>query len=465
MQVSNVLARHLSGVCFNDLPRQVVTSTKHSILDAIGVTLAAGSLSEECRPFLNLVLREGGRPESTILGFGAKVPASQAAFVNGAMAHALDFEDGHDAALVHPHAPTIPAALAVAESLRGVCGRDLITAVALGSDLVCRLALALKVNLLEYGWYLPPIVSAFGAAAAAGKLLNLSPDQMLDAISLVMCQATCSGELTRNSQSVIRSVRDAFAARAGVTAAFLAKDGVTGFRQPLEGDRGFFQAYARGKYNPVVLLERVGHVFEGANVCFKQWPCCRGTHPYIEGVLRFRQEHNLQPGEIDEIRVTVSPLNRMLCEPAENKRQPATAIDAKFSIPFVVGTAFVHGKVALEHFTAEALQDSAVLDVANRVSYAVDDTVGLKESMRGHLEVRTSGLTLSEPVGWSEAEPRPVMSHDLLVQKFHYCAAHAAVPIAPGDLARAVRDILNLESVREVGEIPALLPVPRATTS
>ncbi len=113
MNESLPLAKYICETRYEDLPTPVIAATRKSILDAVGATLAAGTLGEGCRPFIDLAIAQGGKPESTIIGFGTKVPAAMAAFANGAMAHALDFEDAHDGALMHPNAATIPTALAM----------------------------------------------------------------------------------------------------------------------------------------------------------------------------------------------------------------------------------------------------------------------------------------------------------------------------------------------------------------
>jgi 2-methylcitrate dehydratase PrpD len=235
---SLTLAKNIVDTDYDDVPREVAAVTKKSLLDAIGVILAAGKLGEGCKQFVTLAIEQGGKKESTILGFDAKVPACMAAFANGSMSHALDFEDTHDMALVHPNAAAIPAALAISESLGNVSGKELITALTLGSDLVARLGLAVKENAVEYGWYMPPILEAFGATTAAGKLLKLDVEQIRNGFSLTLCQATCSAELIYSSNSMIRAIRDAFSAKAGLLSALLAQKGITGFQQPFEGRQG-----------------------------------------------------------------------------------------------------------------------------------------------------------------------------------------------------------------------------------
>ncbi|UCE33285.1 MAG: MmgE/PrpD family protein [Deltaproteobacteria bacterium] len=389
MNESAILAKYVANTVYDDLPEKAVEMTKMSLLDALGVTLAASGLCEECRAFVEIAMESGGKKESTILGFQAKVPAHMAAFANGAMAHALDFEDAHDRALVHPNAATVPAALAMAESIGNVNGKDFIASLAVGCDIVCRLGLAFDENPVENGWYIPPILGSFGAASAAGKLLNLDETGILDVFSLTLCQSTCSAELRYSPRSHIRSVRDAFAAKAGVLAARLAQKGVKGFDHPFEGKAGLFSLYSNGKYDGTRLIEGLGKRFEGANISFKPWPACQGTHPYIEAALHILSEHALDLNDIADVRVIVSSLNLMLCEPEHAKKAPQTVIDAKFSIPFTVATALYNKEVGLEHFTPDRLKDKNVLQLAQKIRYDVDPGLGLREATRGFLEIKT----------------------------------------------------------------------------
>jgi 2-methylcitrate dehydratase PrpD len=457
MNESLALANNIVAIKFDDIPASALDNTKKSLLDAIGVTLAAGALGEGCKEFVNLAIAAGGKKESTIIGFNTKVPSFMAAFANGSMAHALDFEDSHDGALVHPNAATIPAALAVAESLGNINGEDFAASIVLGCDLVCRLGLALNEDLLQYGWYMPPILGAFGATAAASKLLNLSAKQILDAFSLTLCQATCSAELTQNSDSVVRSIRDAFSTKAGVLSALLAKEGVTGFAQPFEGKAGLFNLYAKGNYNPLMLTNGLGKVFEGSNISFKPWPSCRGTHSYIDAVLQILTERSMKPNDIEGIHIVVSTVNKMLCEPLENKQKPATAIDAKFSLPFTIATTLLYRKVTMDSFTPQALKDPRVLELARKITYQVDTNLTKKEAMQSLIYIKTKDGTLSKKVEFPYGHPMNPISQDKLVAKFMDCAAHAANKISEKNLKKIVELVLNLEDVKNIAEITSCL--------
>lgn len=447
--VSHDLARFVADVRFAQLSPRAVEMTKRCLVDAVGVSLAASVLGEGVQPFIDLVGAQGGRPLCTVLGTDLRAPPEAAAFANGALAHALDYEDAHDVALVHPNASTVPAALAIAEAFVPVSGQELILAIAAGCEVVVRLSLALEVSLADYGWYPPPLLGAFGATAAASRLLRLDPRQICDAFSLTLCQATCAGEIIHSPHSVLRAVRDAFAARAGVSSALLAQRGVTGFEQPLEGHNGFFATFARGRYDPGPISRELGHRFEIENVSFKPWPSCRGTHAAIEAALACRAEHHLDPGTIRHVAVRGGPMLRILAEPIESKRRPATAIDAKFSLPFTVATAFARNRVSLDDFLPDALNDEEVLALAARVD--VDCSLMTSRAIGAVIDVTLhDGRVCTHEVTRPLGSPDHPMSLESLAAKFSECAGHARRPIDGEHARRFVATALTLEHLDDV---------------
>ena len=450
MKASEPIAEYASGLDYKDISSRAVEMCKKSLLDGLGVMLAAGTLCEECRPFASMALAAGGKGESTVFGQDARLPAFMAAFANGSLSHALDFEDTHDEAKVHPNAASIPAALAVAEALGKVSGKELITALVLGCDITSRMGLALKEDPIVFGWYMPPILNAFGAAAAAGKLLSLNTTQFLDAFSLVLCQATCSAELVHNPQTVIRAVRDAFSAKTGVMSALLAEKGVPGFEQPLEGSAGFFRLYARDAFDLSRLVKGLGETFEGANISFKPWPCCRGTHPFLEAALLLIRDRGIDPMGIDAVKIitSVSALQKALCEPLERKKRPRTAIDAKFSIPFVVAIALAYGEVKLKHFSPEALEDERVLTMADRITLDVDEAL---PDGQGVLVLRsTDRIYTVETPEHVYGHPLNPMAMEDMIKKFEDCAGYAGKRIPEGARKKLIEAILNLEDQDDI---------------
>jgi 2-methylcitrate dehydratase PrpD len=454
--ITNTLAEFAARTAFKDLPAATIEATKRCVLDGIGVSMAGSRLGEGCAAFIDMASLAGTGP-STILGTACKASMEAAALTNGALAHALDYEDAHDGVLLHPNAPAIPAALAIAQAHPGVSGQRFIEAIALGCEVTIRMGAALRSSIADFGWYPPPILAAFGSTVAAAKILNLNADQIRDALSLTLCQATCSGEILYSPRSLIRAVRDAFPARAAVTSALLAQRGVTGFEHPLEGKAGFFATFARGEYAPQVLIDKLGESFEIERISFKPWPSCRGTHAAIEAALACRGADADLHRQIERVTIEGGPMLRMLAEPIASKQRPDTAIGAKFSLPFTVAYALVHGRVGLQSFLPEALSDPHVLALAAKVNVNVNARSGtdIGAQMRVHLESGNAReCEVSVPLG----SPTHPLSKRELVEKFVECAGLALQPLNDPAANRLADLILNLETLDDISRdlTPAL---------
>jgi 2-methylcitrate dehydratase PrpD len=453
--LSAKVAHHIVATTFADLPDHVVEVTKQSLLDAIGVTFAASTLGEACGAFAEIA-REAETPRgATVIGYGFRTSAAMAAFVNGSMAHSLDYEDTFDPALVHPNAAVVPAALALAETLPNIDGRKLITAIALGCDLACRMGLAIDGH-DKKGLSVRYMSGVFGATAAAGKLLELTEEQLKHAFASTIFQAAFSSEGFLYGESHMRAVREAFAAKAGVIGAQLAKRGVKAFDQPFEAKYGLFSIYTGGQCNLEPLLTDLGRKFQGANVSFKPWPSCRGTHAFIEAALWLSEKHQIRPEKIRSAHAVVSPFFMNLCEPAPRKQKPQTAIDAKFSIPFTLATALQTGKVGLDAFRPEAMSDGEILKMAARVDHEIEPSWPTEEATRGILRLTTlDGTTLSKQIDAPLGHPDNPMTTAALQQKFVECAAYAQAPIRTDRVTEIGSTIAKLETISNVSGLLA----------
>lgn len=457
MSVDEILADFVVNTKYANIPQDVITVAKKSLLDTLGVILAANTLGEGCLEFVNMAKDWGREGKSTIIGFGVKTSPPMAAFANGSMAHALDFEEVHDSALVHPSAQSLPAALAVSESLGGVSGQEFIAAIVIGNEITTRLGMALSCNPIEYGWYIPPILGAIGATAAACKILDLSENQLLSAFSLTLCQSGCSAEIIYSPKSIIRAVRDAFPAFAAVTSALLSRKGVTGFNQPISGKGGFFKMFAHDNYIPARLIEGLGKNFFYANISLKPWPSCRGTHAYVQAALSVAEEYKLTPEEIKEICLVVNPQNMILCEPSESRKRPQTAIDAKFSLPFTVASALVYRKLDLDSFAPQRLHDEKVLKLAGRVTYQISTRI---RPVEGGLIISTNdGKTYSKYVYHNElyGSPNNPLSKEHLIAKFLMCSRYSFKKPSEETLMDIIDLVLNIEKVKNILSLTELL--------
>ena len=262
------LAGNAVRVKYDDLPKDVVEITKKFILDTLA-TMIAGSSAPGCKSVVDLVKDWGGKEESTIMMYGGKVISENAALVNSMMAHAIDFDDTHDVAILHANASVLPAALAMAERKGGITGRDLIAAVATGVDLMCRLGLGV---IGQLSWHFSSTIGYFAATIATGKILGLDEDKLLHAMGIAYSQ--CAG----NVQCIVdggltKRLQPAFAARASILSSILAQNGITAARNIFEGQYGFFPLYHGGKYDRKRIIKNLGTEFEGKNLSVKLYPC------------------------------------------------------------------------------------------------------------------------------------------------------------------------------------------------
>ncbi len=453
MGISHTLAAHAVGASFESLPPAAIHAVRRCLVDAFGVALAGGGLGQAAAAFVDMARACGPGP-CRLIGLDLTAAPPVAALANGALSHALDYEDTHDAGLVHPNGTALPAALAIAQLRGGVTGPEFITAMAVAADITCRLGVAMGNVDTPRGWSIRPLLGTYGATAAAGRLLGLDAAQMVEAFALAFNQATCSAGFFSYAPSHMREVRDAFGAQAAVTASLLAQRGVRCYDQPIEGRHGVYALYAGGEYDAQRLLAGLGEVFEGERLSFKPWPSCRGTHPFVEAALVLRGEAGFTPDGIERVELDVSDMFGVLCQPFEQKCAPQTANDAKFSLPFTTAMALVRGRLGLAEFLPEALNDEAVRAVARRVQCRVRPPGPIADALKGGLTLtlrdgRQWTHTVSQPLG----DPERPLSDEALLDKFVDCARYGVQAMAPDAARRAATAIAGLHTASDLSAL------------
>ncbi|MBI4333601.1 MAG: MmgE/PrpD family protein [Chloroflexi bacterium] len=456
MDASSALAHSVANIRFDDIPAEAIRVAKMSLLDTLGVTTAASTLGRGCREVVECVKEGGGKEESTILGFGGKAPSYMAALANGMMAHALDYDDIHEASSIHAGAVIVPAALAVAERAGKVNGKEFITAVVLGVEVGCRLSLAAAPRVS--GFHPTPVFGFFGAAAGAGRILGLDEARVQNALGIAYSQAAGNRQSVSDA-ALTERLEVGFAAKGGVLSALLAEKGITGAMNSLEGEFGFYKVYNGGKYKPEVLLSNLGTRFEVSNLSFKPYPCGRSQHASIDATLEMVREYDIQAGDVERITVFKSQMAvKGVGVPADRKRRPENPVDAQFSIPYTTATAVVRRKVDLRDFTPEAIRDPAVLQVAQKVDVEVCPEFEPSNYHPGITEIRTKGgKTYSRRVEEPHGNPHHPIPEGEMIEKFMECASHAMRPLSKEDVSRVIEMVMKLEELDDVGAISRLL--------
>jgi 2-methylcitrate dehydratase PrpD len=453
------VAKTVVDTSFDRLPASAVEASKNDILDTLGCIIA-GSTAAAAEEVVSLVDDWGGKEESTIVAFGGKVPAPWAAFVNGTMGHALDYDDTHDKAVLHVGPAVVSSAMALAQRRGNVDGKTFITSVALGADLIIRLGLATTRPLHESGFMFTPLYGYFGSAAAAAKVLNLDEEGVINAFGITYAQAAGNLQVNiDNEHALTKRLQVGFAAKAGVMAGLLAQKGLTGARQSMEGRFGLFPLYQRGLYNRDVLLSGLGEEFEVSNLSFKPYSCCRQIHGHVDAALQLKRDYNLQPDDIASVRVFVNADPHPLCDPLDLRRRPQEEVHAQFSIPYSVAVALTYGKVLIKDYTLIALKDEDVLRVADRVTPVFDPELPTRIVPPARMEiVTTDGRTLvSEIVTDAKGHPNNPMSFEELSDKFRDCVTHSVKPIDPKNVEKVIEMCADLENVKDVSALVDLL--------
>jgi 2-methylcitrate dehydratase PrpD len=450
---TQAIARHLAAARYEDLPFEAVEATKKSILDTLGVMLPPSSLVKNCISIYELMSEGGGKPESTIIGFGGKAPCWVAAYINGSLAHALDFDNcvGLEKPLMHPTGSSFPAALAMVGRAGKVSGKEFITAVALGDDLCTRLAACPRGNVVsDYPFFPVTTFGVFSAAAAAGKLLNLSEPEIVNALGLALNRV--SGTVKGLFSSELRAVRDGLNAREGVICALLAGQGMDSCKDSIEI---LFDVYYRNDVDTSYLTADLGKHFRGSEVGFKPWPSCQGTHSYLQAVLQIVTENRIPPEQVEQVILHGNKEGYSLCTPEAIKQSPTTSITAKIALPFVIGLAIVYKNVSISHFLPENLSDSAVIKIAKKVVFKLDASLG---SFASIAEIITAdGKVFKCQVDKLRGSIQNPLSTQELITKFKDCARYAKKPLSIYNVDQLIDKILDLENIKDINEITDIL--------
>jgi len=455
MEITKSLAKNIVEARYDDLSREVREATKRSILDTLGVMLPPTTLDKACIALAEMIREAGGKEESTLIGFGGRVPCWMAAFVNGSLTHPLDYDDTKDEPPHHPTASTFPAALAIAEKIGGVSGKEFITAIALGNDLGVRLSSAPRGQLLsDYPWFPITVFGTFSATAAAGRLLSLSEEELINALGIAIHRIFGITEAIVAPGSDIRAIRDGYTNEAGVLCALMAQRHIRGCRDAVEK---LFRILYRGEYDPRTLILNLGKQFRGVEASLKAWPACRESNGYIQAALEIIKENNIQPTKIEEVVLTVGKFVRdHLCEPKEVKISPQSSIDAKFSLFFTVGIALTKKNVQISDFLPENLKNPAVLDMTKKMKYRLNPSFG--PIIPAELGIKTNdGRVLSKLIETIYGHPRNPLSKQDLMAKFKDCARYAKKVLSPEKAESLIEIILKLEEVKDISEISKVL--------
>lgn len=418
MGVTSVLSAFCANIRLEKLPPEVVNRARFLVLDLVGNIVRARHDAESTDSFVNTVRAMGmANGNFGVFGDSARYTPAGAAFLNGALAHSLDFDDTHAAGSLHPGAPVIPAALAAGEMV-GASGADVLAGIIAGYEVTCRIALALPAGEhYDRGFHPTATCGAFGAAAAAARVFGLDADGVASAMGTVLSQAAGSLQFLANGAWTKRS-QVGWAAVNGLMAATLVREGFKGASEALEGKHGFMRAYAPNP-TPERAVQDLGVVFELMNTAVKPYPSCRYGHAGIDAALALRAANDLLPHEITAVRLGLPRSGMLLVgEPPEKKANPQNVVDGQFSGPFVISAALATGAMGWDSY--KLLNDPTIRSLLPKVTSAFDPEIEAEfpTNMSGKLTIEARGQIFEQKVVVPKGEPSNFLTENELKAKF-----------------------------------------------
>lgn len=444
--VSQQLSVFIEQFKAGTIPPAVRERAKLLILDAIGIAYASTHY-----PFAHQILAGirsiAGTGDCSLIGLSDKLPLRDAVLMNGALVHGLDYDDTHVGAIVHPTASALPCAMSVAESI-DASGADLLAAYILGVETVVRVCGAAKGGFHHFGFHPTGIAAHFSCALQAGWLYGLTAQQLTMAQGMVGSTAAASQEFLEEG-AWNKRLHPGWAGVAGITAAHLARHGYIGPSKTYEGRFGLYQTHLQDNTYKVdygYITANLGKKWEVAEVAVKPFPACHLVHACADAAIALREKHRLKPEDIASVQALIpEQAIHIVAEPVAAKIKPVNDYDAKFSVQFVTAASLILGKFGLAQLEPETLNNPVILDLARRVSYAIDPDTTYPKYFSGGVVVTTrSGQTLRhhEPINRGTGER--ALTGDDISAKYRENAAM----VLPSQRVEQVRDaVLNIESM------------------
>ena len=447
--ITRELASFAIGLKYEDIPGDVIAKAKDCILDQLGVELIGSTLAWN-KIALQYVENMGGRAESTVVNYGTRALALDAAFVNATFGQGCELDDVGFLAGGHISAATVPVALAMSETEK-VSGRDFIAAVVAGWDVMYRLLLAVRPSAGRRGFHSHGIGGPFAAAVVAGRLMGLSEPEMLNTLGIAGSHSSGSMEYDQTGGEVKR-FHAGMAARGGIQSAMLAQLGLTGPPTIIEGVRGFCRVFA-DEYDMEVITRDLGTDFQIQNVWFKMHPCVATVQGPIDVLRDLKKEHGFRTDQVKEIRVGMSETS---VKHGGAIYEPHDVASAQFSLPFSLALSLVKEDNSLANYMDTGLwTDPVILDVAHRVKPHAEPENRGKLNYRTLMEVDLAdGTTVSGRQDYPRGCPLNPVSVQTLEEKFRRLAGG----VLPEDrLQPIITRVKTLDETADASDLVSLL--------
>ena len=447
--ISRTLAQFAHDLTFEAIPEGVRERAKHLMLDATGIAYASGAY-DFAHKTLTAIVGLGGDGQVPVIGLPQRLSPRDAALVNGVLAHGLDFDDTHTGGIIHSTASMWPTVLSTA-FMRGKSGADLLVAYIAGVEAATRLGAVGSGHFHQVGFHPTGMIGVFGCTLAAGTLMGLSPQALTMAQGIALSMASGSMEFLEDGAWTKR-MHPGWAAQAGITAAALGREGFVGPTRAYEGRFGVFNSYLQGGLEEDRwgrATAGLGSIWETTAIAVKPLPACHFTHACADAAMILARQHTFEIGDIVRIKALVpGEVVKTVCEPVANKRRPANAYDAQFSIPYLVAASLIRGRFTLAELEPEALNDETILRVCDLVDYEVDPRSTFPRHYTGDVQISLrDGRVLMHREAMNRGCADRPLSNAEIVEKF---TGNARMRLSVRQAAEVQEAVLGLDRAADV---------------
>jgi len=455
MAISPPFAEWACQLAYSSIPEAAVRNTKSAILDTVAATLA-GVNEPVSQKLLTHQIKERSAGAATVVGSSCRCSAASAALVNGAMAHALDYDDVLTTTRSHPSAVLVPAVLAVGETLKR-SGAEVITAYLAGLEAIDKIGSLVAFAQFAKGWHTTSTLGGLGAAVGAGKLLNLSQLQMRMALGIA---ASMASGLQINFGTMTKPFHAGWAAQSGIMAARLAADGFTASEDVFSGKYNYLDALARDA-SPLSAPASFGAPFAvvSPGLHVKCYPCCFATHRALDATLNIRaQVPTLDVKQI--LSVTCLAPGKSFSSLIIDS--PTTGLEGKFSMQYTISAALIDGRINVHSFTDEFVNRPEARALMPKVKKVEDPALAIVDPDGTDRRFTEVTITMVDGHVFKNKVVRPKGSVDVpltdqeLGEKFMECST-GILPAA--DQTTALDMLRGLESVRDISDLMTQLRV------
>ena len=429
---------------YEAIPDEVTKKAKFIIRDGLGNQIAASAISEPARKVIEMVKEWGGKPESTVVGYGFKVPAPMAAMCNAMMGHGVELDDAHGSGLIKAGSVMVPSLMALAEA-NNKSGKEVVTALIAGYEVAIRIAKAINPGHRQRGFHTTGTVSAIGVAAAGAKLLGCDVNGIASAIGLAAMQSA-GIQSYLDDPCMAKPFSPGKSALNGTIAAVMVSRGFTGPKKALEGREGFFNAYCDDiRVND--LLDGLGEKFAIMEVGFKPHAACRYAHGPIDLAQQFFHEDNVRLQDVDSIRVNMCELSIRQA----SKPKPPNLNAAMGSTQFSVALALEIGRNGLREYW-DGFKNQKIHDASSTQTTLICEPAYGVTGRQAAVELTLkNGKVLRREQPEPKGEPANPLTEQELSDKFTGLVkmVKGAQNLGPG-LSEKLMNLENQASVKEI---------------